>query len=115
MVGTERRSCDHGLVRHRIGLQRVIHASVPFGSRTRPGAERNTRMNKPLEADPVSHQTVVAAPPLRPYHPPRTLRLGDEPIEIDQKLVTLIRRLWYAGIRTCSSCQENEPGIVWIQ
>jgi hypothetical protein len=34
---------------------------------------------------------------------------------IDEMLAPLIKRLWQNGILTCNSCQENRPGIAWIQ
>jgi hypothetical protein len=35
--------------------------------------------------------------------------------EIDEELAPLILALWKAGIVTLNSCQENFPGIAWIQ
>ncbi len=34
--------------------------------------------------------------------------------DIDLLIAPLILRLWKNGIRTDSSCEENEPGIIWI-
>lgn len=33
---------------------------------------------------------------------------------VDEKLVGLIKKLWYNQIYTDLSCQENKPGICWI-
>jgi hypothetical protein len=35
--------------------------------------------------------------------------------EVDEELAPLILALWKAGIATCNSCQENRPGVVWIE
>jgi len=36
-------------------------------------------------------------------------------IQVDEGIVSLLQSLWDAKIRTCNSCQENEPGIIWIE
>jgi hypothetical protein len=36
-------------------------------------------------------------------------------IEVDEGIALLLQSLWDAKIRTCNSCQENEPGIIWIE
>jgi hypothetical protein len=48
-------------------------------------------------------------------HLQRHIRHGEMEADIDTMLAPLIRRLWKNGIRTCSSCQENEPEVVWVQ
>src|SRR5690242_20210074 len=35
--------------------------------------------------------------------------------DIDEDLVPLILSLWQYGIRTVASCQENRPGIAWVE
>jgi hypothetical protein len=35
--------------------------------------------------------------------------------EVDEELAPVILALWKLGIDTCNSCQENQPGIVWIE
>lgn len=35
--------------------------------------------------------------------------------QIDTMIAPLINKLWRYGIWTKNSCQENKPGIVWIQ
>jgi hypothetical protein len=47
----------------------------------------------------------------RQPHPTVTL----DGIEIDEELAPLIRKLWDAGVKTSSCCQEGEPGVAWIQ
>ena len=37
------------------------------------------------------------------------------PYEIDVEIAPLIEALWRENINTCNSCQENSPGIIWIQ
>jgi hypothetical protein len=34
---------------------------------------------------------------------------------IDEDMASLIGELWKAGIVTVTSCEENRPGIAWIQ
>jgi hypothetical protein len=36
-------------------------------------------------------------------------------IEVDMKIAPLLQAIWSAGIRTCNSCEENSPGIMWIE
>jgi hypothetical protein len=36
-------------------------------------------------------------------------------IGVDRGIASLLVRLWDRGIETTNSCQENHPGIVWIQ
>jgi hypothetical protein len=36
-------------------------------------------------------------------------------IKIDEELAPLIAKLWDAGVKTTSCCQEREPGVAWIQ
>lgn len=36
-------------------------------------------------------------------------------VEVDEGIAPLIQDLWSLGIVTCNSCQENKPGIVWIE
>jgi len=43
------------------------------------------------------------------------VRVGDMEAEVDQGIAALIREIWKAGIGTLNSCQENQPGIVWIE
>jgi hypothetical protein len=40
---------------------------------------------------------------------------SDETIEVDEGIAPLIKAIWNLGISTCNSCQENMPGIVWIE
>ena len=36
-------------------------------------------------------------------------------IQVDEGIAPILQSLWDAKIRTCNSCQENEPGIIWIE
>lgn len=36
-------------------------------------------------------------------------------IEVDEGIAPLLKAIWDCGITTCNSCQENKPGIVWIE
>jgi len=36
-------------------------------------------------------------------------------IEVDEGIAPLLQAIWNLGINTCNSCQENKPGIVWIE
>jgi hypothetical protein len=36
-------------------------------------------------------------------------------IEVDVGILPLLRNLWDAEILTCNSCEEIEPGIMWIE
>ena len=36
-------------------------------------------------------------------------------IEVDEGIAPLLEAIWDSGIITCNSCQENKPGIIWIE
>jgi len=36
-------------------------------------------------------------------------------IEVDEGIAPLLKAIWDFGITTCNSCQENRPGVVWIE
>ena len=36
-------------------------------------------------------------------------------IEVDERIAPLLEAIWNCGIITCNSCQENKPGIIWIE
>jgi len=40
---------------------------------------------------------------------------SDTMIEVDEKIAPLLQAIWNCGIITCNSCQENKPGIIWIE
>lgn len=40
---------------------------------------------------------------------------GGQETEVDEELAPLILGLWKRGIVTVNSCQENQPGIAWIE
>lgn len=47
-----------------------------------------------------------------------TVRLPDPDgamIEVDKGIAELLSALWAHDIMTLNSCQENEPGIIWIE
>jgi hypothetical protein len=64
--------------------------------------EFNRRNAKRREAEGPPHKQVL-------------VEVGDMAAEVDEGLAPLIRELWRAGIHTTMSCQENRPGIAWIQ
>jgi hypothetical protein len=41
--------------------------------------------------------------------------VGRRDAQIDVMIAPLIRKLWKLNIGTTNSCQENKPGIIWIQ
>ncbi len=43
------------------------------------------------------------------------VRVGNNEAAIDEKIAPLIREMWKAGIETLNSCEENQPGIIWVQ
>lgn len=36
-------------------------------------------------------------------------------IEVDEGIAPLLQVIWNCGIITCNSCQENKPGMIWIE
>lgn len=40
---------------------------------------------------------------------------NQELIDVDVGIAPLLIAIWDAGIMTCNSCEENEPGIMWIE
>lgn len=41
--------------------------------------------------------------------------VSNQMIEVDEGIAPLLKALWDLGIETCNSCQENKPGIRWIE
>jgi hypothetical protein len=39
----------------------------------------------------------------------------DTTVLIDEKIAPLMKAIWDLGIQTENSCQENEPGLIWIE
>ena len=39
----------------------------------------------------------------------------NETIEVDEGIAPLLKAIWNLGIATCNSCQENKPGVIWIE
>jgi len=50
-----------------------------------------------------------------PEHPQQLIQVGDWKAEVDRDIAPLIKEIWTAGICTYNSCQENQPGIIWIE
>jgi hypothetical protein len=40
---------------------------------------------------------------------------ADRLVEVDEGIAPLLQAIWNLGINTCNSCQENRPGIIWIE
>jgi len=40
---------------------------------------------------------------------------SDTMIEVDERIAPLLEAIWDCGVVTCNSCQENKPGIIWIE
>jgi len=40
---------------------------------------------------------------------------SNQMIEVDVGIAPLLKAIWGFGITTCNSCQENKPGITWIE
>jgi hypothetical protein len=40
---------------------------------------------------------------------------SNDTIEVDEGIAPLLKAIWDFGITTCNSCQENRPGVVWIE
>jgi len=47
-------------------------------------------------------------------HQETLLQVGDRQASIDLGIAPLIEEIWKAGIETLNSCEENRPGIIWI-
>ncbi len=50
-----------------------------------------------------------------PRHKTVRVRCNGMDARIDERLAPLIRRLWQFKIMTFNCCQENRPGISWIE
>jgi hypothetical protein len=48
-------------------------------------------------------------------HKQVAVRYRGETVTVDEGLVRLLDLIWRHGIGTDNSCQENRPGIAWIQ
>jgi hypothetical protein len=40
---------------------------------------------------------------------------SNQVVEVDEGIALLIQDIWSFGIATSNSCQENKPGIIWIE
>lgn len=52
---------------------------------------------------------------MRRQHKTVRVRYGSMDAPIDIMIAPLIKELWKRDILTMNSCQENKPGIIWIQ
>ncbi len=43
------------------------------------------------------------------------VQVGSFEADIDEEIAPLIEEIWRADLYTINSCQENRPGIMWIQ
>lgn len=48
-------------------------------------------------------------------HTQTRIKVGDMEADVDHGIAPLIMEIWKAGIATVMSCEENQPGIIWIQ
>ena len=58
-----------------------------------------------MSSDPVLNHKQVSL-----YYPGY-----DQIIDVDEEMAPILRALWDKGIMTCNSCQEIEPGTMWIE
>jgi hypothetical protein len=49
-----------------------------------------------------------------PKHKQVRVQVGNWCADVDEGIAPLIEQIWLANIDTALSCQENQPGIVWI-
>jgi hypothetical protein len=40
---------------------------------------------------------------------------SNQMVEVDEGIAPLLKAIWNLGIITCNSCQENKPGLIWIE
>lgn len=40
---------------------------------------------------------------------------SNQMVEVDEGIAPLLKAIWNLGITTCNSCQENKPGLIWIE
>jgi hypothetical protein len=41
--------------------------------------------------------------------------ISNKMVEVDEGIAPLLKAIWNLGITTCNSCQENKPGLIWIE
>ncbi len=41
--------------------------------------------------------------------------ISNKMVEVDEGIAPLLKTIWDLGIITCNSCQENKPGLIWIE
>ena len=49
------------------------------------------------------------------HHKQVRIKVDSFEADVDEELAPLLVELWKAGMRTVLSCQENRPGVAWIQ
>lgn len=77
---------------------RLLKPIRSFGNKSRCGAQQNGA------EEMIEHkQTTILN------------STSNETIEVDEELAPLLKAIWDFGIITCNSCQENKPGIIWIE
>ena len=50
-----------------------------------------------------------------PEHKTVHVKVGDFEADIDEELAPLIEEIWKMDFPTVNSCQENQPGVAWIE
>ena len=53
--------------------------------------------------------------PYREQHKTVLVKWAGFEARIDERIAPLIKEIWKAGIFTFNSCEENRPGIIWIE
>lgn len=48
-------------------------------------------------------------------HATKFIKVGKRSANIDLKIAPLVKLLWELDIDTCNSCEENRPGVIWIE
>lgn len=89
----------------------ILHAPCSRGTlfTVLEEASKAQNLNFVLTADGTTNIDV------RSHHKTKRLKFGSMEADVDLPIAPLILRLWKNGIWTCQSCEENEPGVVWIQ
>lgn len=49
------------------------------------------------------------------HHRQVTVKVDDYEAPVDEGLAELIETMWKAGVWTIMSCEENRPGVAWIE
>ena len=54
-------------------------------------------------------------PPSGTFHPQVRITHGKSTAWVDEGIADLILAMWRAGVATALSCQENHPGVAWVE